>query len=112
MQKLYESPELIAAVVAAVLVKVKSSKTLNLVGALLTIAIATLAGLFLHVPFRELMGLDPSQDIIVAVLTALLFESVAKWIIDLAAEPGGIKRLIAAVIMRDPAMLTRDDRED
>lgn len=109
VQKLIDNPEIIFAVFAAVLAKVKSSKTLGILGALSTITIGMLSGLFLYEPVRNVMGLDPTNDILVAVITALLFESVAKGILDLSNEPGGFKRVLTAILTRDPDMLKKPD---
>lgn len=75
-----------AAVLIAVLIKLQSTKTLSILGAIVTIAVGTGAGVLLYGPVLELLSLPAHWEIIVAILVALSAENLMRSFVELTAN--------------------------
>ncbi len=103
--------EIVLAVIAAVIVRMKSASTLSWIGATTTMVTGIVAGLFLYKDVAAILGLGPEYHTIIAVVIALTAENIMKIIIDASNHPDSIFRVFKAFLIRDPSALTskKDD---
>jgi hypothetical protein len=74
------------AVIIAALIKLQSSKTLSVLGVLVTISVGIGAGVILYGPAIELLSLSPSWEIFIAILIALSAENLMRSFVELTAN--------------------------
>lgn len=87
-------------VFVAVIIKLKSSRVMTILGAMTTTLVAVGGGMLLHQKVIFLFGLDPSWDIFVAIILALTFENLMKFIVELSADQAALKDLASVFINR------------
>lgn len=90
--------EIWIASIIAVIIKLKSTKHLNRIGAGITIFVGVGAGVILYRPVIELMGVSPSWDVVVAILLALSAENLMKVLVELSSDKEWIKGIISAKV--------------
>lgn len=78
--------EIWAAILIAVMIKLRSSKNLTMYGYLTTIGIAVLSGLFLYTPLIALIGLSASWEIPIAILIGLTAENIMNNIVAISSD--------------------------
>ena len=73
---------------------------MTVLGAMTTTLVAVGGGMLLHQKVIFLFGLDPSWDIFVAIILALTFENLMKFIVELSADQAALKDLASVFINR------------
>lgn len=102
--------EIWIAVAVAMVVRLKTSIGLGLVGALTTTLVGIGAGMVLHQPIANLFGLQGNDmQIIIAMVVALTAENLMKGIIEFSQQDGAAGRVITAILTRDPRHLSKKD---
>ena len=103
--------EIWISVLVAVIVRLKSSVTLNWTGALSTTMVAVGAGMIMYKPITALIGLSPDWELLMSILIALTAENVMKGIIDFSDDKDTVKNIIKFVLNRDPTKLIPQDKD-
>lgn len=93
--------EIWAAAIIAVFVKLQASNTLTLFGAITTVVIALLSGVFLYTPIAAILSLGTSWHIPLAIIIALSAENLMKAIVELSADKEWLKDWIIFMVDRD-----------
>lgn len=104
--------EIWIAVIVAVIVRLKTSITLNWTGALSTTLVAVGSGMVLHKPIATLMGLGADWELLLSILIALTAENLMKGVIDFSDDADVVKNVIKTVITKDPRNLVKDDKDE
>lgn len=78
--------EIWAAILIAVMIKLRSSKNLTKYGYATTIGVAVLSGLFLYAPLITLIGLSASWEIPIAILIGLTAENIMNNIVAISSD--------------------------
>jgi ABC-type uncharacterized transport system permease subunit len=84
--------------IIAVIIKLKSAKRLNWIGACITVFVGVGAGLILYQPAMELLGLAKSWEVVVAILLSLSAENLMKVLVELSSDKDWIKTLITTKV--------------
>lgn len=93
--------EIWAAAIVAVFVKLQTSNTLTLFGAIATTVIALFSGVFLYLPIATMLSLSVSWHMPLAIIIALSAENLMKAIVELSADVEWLKGILQYMIDRD-----------
>lgn len=103
--------EIWAASIVAVLIKLQTSSTLTMLGALTTTIVALFSGVFLHETVAEMFGLDQSWYTVVAIVIALSAENLMKSIVELSADKEWLKDFIRFFVDREKVIRIKEDEK-
>ena len=78
--------EIWIALLVAVMIKVRSDKTLTKIGILTSILVSILSGVILYIPIMEIFTLSPSWSILIAILSGLTAENIMKNIVTISSN--------------------------
>lgn len=92
--------EIWLAVMVAVIIKLKSSRVMTLLGATTTTLVAVGGGMLLYDKVITLFGLSQSWEIFVAIILALTFENLMKVIVEISADTETLKGWASVFINR------------
>lgn len=104
--------EIWIAVVIAVIVRLKTSITLNWTGALSTILVAVGSGLVLHKPISNLIGLGSEWELLMAILIALTAENFMKGVVDFSDDRDAVKNILTSVITKQLSKTSAKEPEN
>lgn len=104
--------EIWISVFVAVIVRLKSSVTLNWTGALSTTLVAVGAGMVMYKPFTALLGLSSDWELLMSILIALTAENIMKGIIDFSDDKDTVKNILKSIISKDPSKLVDKKNDD
>ena len=90
--------EIWIAVLVAVVVRLKTSVTLNWTGAFATILVAVGSGVVLFKPITALVGLGSNWEPIMAILIALTAENLMKGVVDFSEDRDAVKSIVVGTI--------------
>lgn len=90
--------EIWIAVFVAVVVRLKTSVTLNWTEAISTILVAVGSGVVLYQPITTLVGLGSDWSLLMAILIALTAENLMKGIVDFSEDRDAVKNLVVGVV--------------
>lgn len=102
--------EIWAAAIVAVFVKLQTSNTLTIFGAIATTIIALFSGVFLYLPIASMLSLSVSWHMPLAIIIALSAENLMKAIVEISADKEWLKDWIIFLVDRDK--LPRRSREE
>lgn len=96
--------EIWLAVSLAVMMKIRNSKNLTIIGYVTTIGISMLSGVLLYMPVIELLTLSASWHIPVAILVSLTAENIMQNVINLSSDVEILRKIF-------DLWLTKKDKE-
>lgn len=103
--------EIWVAVFIAVIVRLKTSLTLNWTGALSTILVAIGSGMVLHKPITTLSGIGSEWELLMSILIALTAENLMKKIVDFSEDDDAVKNIVGAIVKKDFTKVFSKDSE-
>ena len=92
--------EIWVAAFISVLVKLKSSKHLTLLGSIVTISVALASGVILYQPMLVLLNLSSTWAVPVSIMIALTAENFMKSLVELSADKDWLREWLKFLITR------------